>query len=230
MWFRMERVMPYEPLSGRLFIIDDHPVLCNLPPPAISPTSDVPWSPIRDPHHKRTNVSEKPPSGARNMHPADCPKTQIPYITLPDGQKISMEAPVDARWRVAYSQPVPVLLRVTCCKGFWKGAMHYHHILPPPEGACRAWFDRERFLKKNTNPRGIVRIARRHLLSHRDLIDEDVSRLFGEVMTELKAIYDEDMVMTEDWVGLRNDSNGDIVSFLLLGGFLSARSLIREGR
>lgn len=128
------------------------------------------------------------------------------------------EAPVDPRWRVSYSQRVPVLLRVTCRKGFWKGAMHYHHILPPPPGAGRAWFNRERFLKNTVSPRGIVRVAGRHLLPNRALIDEEVGRLFGSVIAELKVIYDEGMVMTDDWVALRNDSNGDLVSCLLGGG------------
>lgn len=101
---------------------------------------------------------------------------------------------------------------MTCCTGFWKGAMHFHHILPPPDRVGRAWFDRERFLENTKSPRGIVRIAESHLLSNKALIDEEVSRLFGDVMEQLKLIYDEDMVMTGDWVALRNDSNGEIVS------------------
>lgn len=128
-----------------------------------------------------------------------------------------MEDQVDAILREASSQQVPVLLRVTCRNGYWKGAAHYHHILPPPEGAGRAWFDREGFLKRTKSPRGIVRVAKSCLLSDRARIDEDMQGLFGDVMAGLRDIYDEDMVKTGDWVALRCDFDGGLVgSFLLV--------------
>lgn len=97
--------------------------------------------------------------------------------------------------------------------------MHYHHILPPPEGAGRAWFDHERFLKRTKSPRGIVRVAKRCLLSDRARIDEGMQGLFDDVMAELRDIYDEDMLETENWVALRCDFDGELVSsfsFLLV--------------
>lgn len=84
-WFRVERVIRCEPLSGRPFIIENHPVLCNVSPPSASPTSDVPWSSICDSYLKqKTNVSEQappPPSMQQQQqqeHPADCLNPSYP--------------------------------------------------------------------------------------------------------------------------------------------------------
>lgn len=125
-----------------------------------------------------------------------------------------MEAPTNEEWIAAHPQGAAVLLRVTCVKGYWKGAEHYHHILPPPEGSDRTWFDREKFLKNTTSPRGIVRIATKCLVRDGSRVDEEIKGLFTDVMEELKDIYEEDMVMTEDWVALQADFNGGIVSCL----------------
>lgn len=130
-----------------------------------------------------------------------------------------MEAPTYEEWEAAHPQRAAVLLRVTCVKGYWKGAVHYHHILPPPEGSDRAWFDREKFLKETTSPRGIVRIATKPLVSDRSRVDQEIKGLFEDVMEELGNIYEEDMVMTEDWVALQNDFDMEIVSFFFFFSF-----------
>lgn len=127
-----------------------------------------------------------------------------------------MDNPTDEGWRAAQPQRAAVLLRVTCVKGYWKGAAHYHHILPPPEGSDQAWFDHGKFLKNTTSPRGIVRIATKCLVSDRSRIDEALEGLIEGVIEELKNIYEEDIVMTGDWVALRNDSDGEMVSCFIL--------------
>lgn len=127
-----------------------------------------------------------------------------------------METPIGAELRTGYLQPVAVLLRVTCVQGYWKGAVHYHHILPPPSGLGRAWFDDGMFLKKTTSSRGIVRVASKCLLSDKSRIDEEIAELFDDAMEELRNIYAEDMVMMKDWVALRSDFDGEIVSYFLL--------------
>lgn len=57
-----------------------------------------------------------------------------------------------------------------------------------------------------------MRVAKSCLLSDRARIDEDMAGLFGDVMAELRDIYDEDMVMTREWVALRSDFDGELVS------------------